>query len=78
MSLQRSVSNGDTNGPIRLSRAADLRHVLHDIGYPVEKLPQVPRPTDEDYWEFVSDLSFRGAPDARAEFLRRVGALDAG
>ena len=78
MSLQRSASNGDTNGPIRLSRAADLRHVLHDIGYPLERLPEVPRPTDNDYWEFVSDLSFRGAPAARAEFLRRVGALDAG
>ena len=78
MSLQPSVTDSDTNGPIRLSRAADLRQVLHDIGYPVEKLPQVPRPTDDDYWEFVSDLSFRGAPAVLAEFLRRVGALDAG
>ena len=66
----------------RLSRPADLRQVLHDIGYPVEKLPQVPMPTDDDYWEFVSDLSFpelRSRPDpaARAEFLRRVAAVDA-
>jgi len=67
----------------RLSRAGDLWQVGHDIGYPVEKLPQVPRPTDDDYWEFVSDLSFpepsfRRAPDARAAFLRRVAALDSG
>lgn len=75
MHRQRSVSDSDTNGPMRLSRAADLRQVLRDIGYPVDRLPQVPKPTDNDYREFVSDLTFRGPPDARAEFLRRVAVL---
>jgi hypothetical protein len=74
---QRDAKEIRPYAPTRLSRAADLRHVLHDIGYPVEKLPHVPAPTDDDYWEFVSDLSFRGDPNARAEFLRRVAALDA-
>jgi hypothetical protein len=75
MSLQRSLRDGgDTNGPVRLSRV-DLQQVLRDIGYPVDRLPQVPRPTDNDYREFVSELNFRGPPDARAEFLRRVAAL---
>ena len=66
------------DAPARLSHAAELRGVLHDIGYPVEKLPRLPAPTEHDYWEFVSDLNFRGTPDARAEFLRRVAAIDAG
>jgi hypothetical protein len=77
MYRQRDAKEIPTEAPARVSRAADLRHVLHDIRYPIEKLPHVPAPTDDDYWEFVSDLSFRGAPDARAEFLRRVAALDA-
>jgi hypothetical protein len=75
MHRQRSVSDGDANGPTRLSRAADLQQVLRDIEYPVDRLPQVPRPTDDDYREFVSALNFRGPADARAEFLRRVAAL---
>ena len=77
---QRDARESRPYQPTRFSRAADLRQVLHDIGYPVEQLPQLPKPTDEDYWEFVSDLIFGGAPAtaARAEFLRRVAALDGG
>jgi hypothetical protein len=75
MLRQRDVKNTRTDGPTRLTRAAELRQVLRDIGYPVDRLPQLPKPTDDDYREFVSDLRFRGPADARAEFLRRVAAL---
>jgi hypothetical protein len=64
-----------TNGPTPLPHAADLLLALGDIGYGADALPPIPKPTDDDYWEFVSRLIFRGPADARAEFLRRVAAL---
>ena len=45
MHRQRSLSNGDTNGPTRLSRAADLRQVLRDIGYPSTAAAAPKQPT---------------------------------
>ena len=72
---RRGVTDAVTYESAPLPHAADLLLVLRDIGYPVGTLPQIPKPTDDDYWEFVRRLIFEGPPDARAEFLRRVAAL---
>jgi hypothetical protein len=57
-------------------RAVDFHAALREAGYPVDALPAVPGPTPEDYWEFVGRLNHRAPADERAEFLRRVAAVD--
>ena len=65
-----------TYGAAPFPRAADFPGILREIGYDARTQPRVPEPTADDYWEFVSRLNHRGTAGARAEFLRRVQALE--
>ena len=67
---------GGTYGPVSFSRAAQFPPALEQIGYPksyTESL--VPRPSQNDYWMLLQDLSFNAKGAARAEILRRIMAL---
>jgi hypothetical protein len=63
-------------GSTPFPRASDFAAILRDIGYDADTLPRVPEPNADDYWEFVARLIYRGRASDRAEFLRRVGALE--
>ena len=68
---------GDSSyGSAPFPRASDLQAILGEIGYQTDALTKVPEPTADEYWEFVSRLIFRGSANDRAEFLRRVEALE--
>jgi len=67
-----NLSYGSTPFP----RASDLQATLREIGYQTDALTKVPEATSDKYWEFVSRLIFNGSASDRAEFLRRVDALE--
>jgi hypothetical protein len=57
-------------------RAADFQTILREIGYRDDQMPSIPALAPNAYWEFVSRLLYRAPPSARAEFLRRVEAMN--
>ena len=57
-------------------RATDFHDALREAGYSDDALPPIPGPTPEDYWEFVGRLIHRAPAGERAEFLRRVKAIE--
>jgi hypothetical protein len=65
------------DGPWPFPHAADFEPALQAIGYALEYTRTlVAKPGANEYWEFVSRLKYRGTPNDRAEFVRRVLALD--
>lgn len=71
-----TVKRSLRNGPQPLPHAADFQVALKAIGYEDDFTSTlIPRPPSESYWEFVSRLRFRGSAADRAEFVRRVTAL---
>jgi hypothetical protein len=72
---RRDVHDTRRYGSTPFPRAADFPAILREIGYRDDTLPAVPAPTDSDYREFVLRLIRSGPPSERAEFLRRVEAL---
>lgn len=57
------------------AHASDFADALRDIGYASEAVSRAVTPKEREYSEFVYRLVFRGPPEARAEFVRRVLAL---
>jgi hypothetical protein len=69
-------TGNSTYGSAPFPRAADLQAIMREIRYQADALPRAPELTADEYWEFVSRLIFRGSASDRAEFLRRVKALE--
>ena len=63
------------DGPSAFPRPSDFQDALQQIGYPQDARSHVPAPTPEDYWRFLSKMSFQGSEDDRRELLRKVMAL---
>ncbi len=74
-SKRDSTSTG-TYGSAVFPRASDFHRILREIGYDAAQLPPVPEPAADEYWEFVSRMIFRGSDGDRAEFVRRVAAIE--
>ena len=66
---------GLRDGPSAFPRPSDFQDALQQIGYPQDARSRVPAPTPEDYWQFLSKMSFQGSEDDRRELLRKVMAL---
>jgi hypothetical protein len=63
------------DGPSAFPRPTDLQDALRQIGYPQDSRSRVAAPTPDDYWQFLSKMSFQGSEDDRRELLRKVMAL---
>ena len=63
-------------GPSPFPHAADFPSALQAVGYEADYTATlVPKALSSSYWEFVSRLRFQGTDADRAEFVRRVTAL---
>lgn len=73
----RPTFKSDTHyAPSPFSQAGDFPVALQAVGYPIDYTSTlVPNPPSSSYWEFVSRLRFEGTEADRAEFVRRVIAL---
>jgi hypothetical protein len=69
-------SSGLHDGPAHFPHPSSLARALEEIGYPkAGAASPVGQPTPDDYWEFLSNLSWRGSARDRAELVRRVMGL---
>jgi hypothetical protein len=59
-------------GPAFFPKPSLFQDALHQLG---DDRHAVARPSPNDYWDFLSDLSYRKDSALRAEFLRRVRAM---
>jgi hypothetical protein len=73
---ERNMATDASYGSSPFPRATDFHDELREAGYPDNGLPSVAGPTPEDYWEFVGRLIHRAPASERAEFLRRVAAIE--
>ena len=73
--LLPSAAGLGRRGAIPFERAPDFAAALQSIGFSSHAVTRAATPPEDEYWEFVSRLRFRGPADARAEFVRRTLAL---